>query len=162
MHTQPQVLAYVTCSLLWVPNAVLILLLVFSLSSPVTDKAWDCTSPDTDAACMALLHNTPDAAAVAAGFCELSPTQWRWTDPGVKLTSRFNLVCGDAWRAQVANSLFFVGYFIGSGVFGILSDRIGRKPSAFGASLLAAVFAAGASAAPTYYALLALRLLTGV
>lgn len=155
-----QILYYVAGSLLWVPNAVLILLLVFALGSPIADKAWACRDP-TDSICSSLLEN-PDAAAVQAGFCAMQPSQWHWTgDPAAKLVSRFGLVCGDAWKAQVANSFFFVGYFIGSGLFGVLSDKYGRKVSAFGASLLAAVFTAAAAGASNYWGLLSFRLLTG-
>lgn len=150
---------YTASSLLVVPNAVLILLLVFALGSPVADKAWACTS-DTDHSCMALL-SSPDKAAVQAGFCSMSSSQWYWTKPGDKLVSRFNLVCGDAFKAQIANSFFFVGYLIGSGSFGVLSDIYGRKASAFGATLLAAVFTAGAAGVTNYWGLLILRLLTG-
>lgn len=35
---------------------------------------------------------------------------------------------------QFVNSAFFLGYLIGSGVFGSLSDNIGRKKSLFMAS----------------------------
>lgn len=103
-------------SLLWVPNAVMILLMVFSLGSPVADKAWACRDP-ADSSCSSLLLN-PDPAAVQAGFCAMDRQQWEWTDPGSKVVSQFGLVCGDAYKAQIANSFFFVGYFIGSGVFG--------------------------------------------
>lgn len=92
---------YVAGSLLWVPNAVLILLLVFALGSPVADKAWRCTDP-SDSMCSSLLQN-PDPAAVTAGFCAMQQSQWAWTDPGSKVVSRFGLVCGEAWKAQVAN-----------------------------------------------------------
>lgn len=85
----------------------MILLLVFALGSPIAEKAWTCTDP-SDTACIALLQN-PDTAAVQAGFCAMQQSQWQWTDPGAKVVSRFNLVCGDAWKAQVANSFFFVG-----------------------------------------------------
>lgn len=152
-------LYYVAGSLLWVPNAVLILLMVFSLGSPIADKAWACSNPN-DSICSNLLQN-PDPAAVQAGFCSMQPSQWYWTDPGSKVVSRFSLVCGEAWKAQVANSFFFVGYFIGSGLFGVLSDIYGRKISSFGASLLAAVFTAIAAGATNYWGLLSLRLLTG-
>jgi hypothetical protein len=80
---------------------------------PLADKAWACTNPATDAACAALLANT-DVAAVSAGFCALSRSQWQWTQPHAKLVSRFNLVCGDAYKAQIANSFFFAGYLLGS------------------------------------------------
>lgn len=154
-----QILYWVAGGLLWIPNAVMILLMVFSLGTPVADKAWACRDP-ADVTCSSILQN-PDSAAVQSGFCTMDPSQWYWTDPGSKVVSRFGLVCGDAWKAQVANSFFFVGYFIGSGLFGVLSDIYGRKASTFGATVLAAVFTAACIGATNYWVLLALRLVTG-
>ena len=41
--------------------------------------------------------------------------------------SEWELICGHAWKAQFANSAFFVGFLVGAGVFGMLSDRYGES-----------------------------------
>jgi hypothetical protein len=86
-----QALNFVLASTLWVPNAALILLLVFALGSPVRDGLWQCTDGG-DAACRAVL----EAADPAAGFCGLARSQWSWTQRSAGLVSQFDLVCGGA------------------------------------------------------------------
>jgi MFS family permease len=68
----------------------------------------------------------------------------------------------DAWKAQVANSFFFLGYGLGSGVFGTLSDRLGRKACLFSAATISAVFAAAGSGCTSYWPWLVMRALAGV
>lgn len=91
-----QVINFVLASSLWIPNAVLILLLVFSLGNPVKSRHWECADA-ADAACQAALA----AADPAAGFCGLARAQWRWTRPGESLIANFDLVCaGEACGAS--------------------------------------------------------------
>lgn len=91
-------------SLAWIPIAVLILALVFGLGTPVKAHQWRCTAP-ADAACEAAFAADDPAAA---GFCDLGRSQWAWTAPAASLTASYDLVCSNAWKAQVANSFFFV------------------------------------------------------
>jgi len=155
-----QILVYLWASLLQIPSAVLILLLVFALGDPVADRAWKCTAlqPEvTDPGCWAVYQQPTDVT----GFCSLLSSQWMWTNPHQKLISRFNMICADSYKSQIANSFFFVGYLIGSGVFGSVADAYGRKGVTFGATLFCAVFTAAALGAQNYWVLLVLRLLTG-
>jgi hypothetical protein len=152
-----QMAIYVFACLLQIPNAVLILLMVFSLGNPIKSGSWACTADAAaDPACAAVFAN-PDTA----GFCALSRSQWTWTSPNQGFVSKFNLICADQWKSQLANSFFFVGYLIGSGVFGTVADAYGRKGMAFGATALAAVFTAAALGVTNYWVLMVLRLLTG-
>jgi hypothetical protein len=152
-----QVAIYLFACLLQIPNAVLILLMVFTLGSPITSRSWSCTADATaDAACAAVFSNP-----TTAGFCALNPSQWTWSDPNHAFVSKFNMICADSWKSQLANSFFFVGYLIGSGVFGTVADAYGRKGMTFGATVLAAVFTAAALGVTNYWVLMVLRLLTG-
>uniref|UniRef100_A0A383VW07 Major facilitator superfamily (MFS) profile domain-containing protein n=1 Tax=Tetradesmus obliquus TaxID=3088 RepID=A0A383VW07_TETOB len=153
-----QVAIYVSACLLQIPNAVLILLMVFSLGSPITSRSWACTADAAaDPACAAV-YLKPDTA----GFCALSPSQWTWTSPNHGFVSKFNLICAEQWKSQLANSFFFVGYLIGSGVCGVVADAYGRKVVAFVATALAALFTAAALGVTNYWVLMVLRLLTGI
>lgn len=78
------------------------------------------------------------------------------------LVSRFNLICADSWKIQLANSFMFIGCFIGSGLFGALSDRIGRKKPLFMATALAAAATFVSVAAPSYWFVAAMRLIVGM
>ena len=45
------------------------------------------------------------------------------------IVSEFDLICGDAWKAQATNSGFFLGFLIGAALFGFLADRCGAAGS---------------------------------
>ncbi|XP_029643935.1 organic cation transporter protein-like [Octopus sinensis] len=47
------------------------------------------------------------------------------------VVSEFDLVCEKKWLKSTLQSVYFVGYLIGSIVFGVLSDRFGRKLTFF-------------------------------
>ncbi|XP_014786502.1 organic cation transporter protein isoform X2 [Octopus bimaculoides] len=47
------------------------------------------------------------------------------------VVSEFDLVCGKKWLKSTLQSVYFVGYLIGSIIFGVLSDRFGRKLTFF-------------------------------
>lgn len=102
-----QILNFVLASLAWVPNAMLILMLVFSSGSPVKDHDWKCTDA-ADAACAAALAAADPAAA---GFCALGRGQWAWTRPQHTLIAQFDLVCkgerapGQQLAGLVANTM---------------------------------------------------------
>lgn len=81
--------------------------------------------------------------------------------PADSLISRFNLICGDAWKVQITNSIFFAGSFIGSGVFGALCDKIGRKPPLFISTALVAASMFASLAAPSYWVMAGIRAVTG-
>ncbi|XP_061391955.1 organic cation transporter-like protein [Musca vetustissima] len=44
------------------------------------------------------------------------------------LTSELNWICDNAWKSTLGQSMFFVGSVVGSLVFGILADIVGRLP----------------------------------
>ena len=38
-------------------------------------------------------------------------------------------VCDDAWRGPFTQTMFFLGSFFGSLIFGVVSDKVGRYPT---------------------------------
>jgi OCT family organic cation transporter-like MFS transporter 4/5 len=78
------------------------------------------------------------------------------------LVARFSLVCGEAWKVQLTNSLFFVGAFAGSGLFGLLCDRWVRKLPLFLATGFVTASMFGLLGATSYWAAAGLRVLCGV
>eukprot|EP00201_Polytomella_parva_P022882 CAMPEP_0175043076 /NCGR_PEP_ID=MMETSP0052_2-20121109/2958_1 /TAXON_ID=51329 ORGANISM="Polytomella parva, Strain SAG 63-3" /NCGR_SAMPLE_ID=MMETSP0052_2 /ASSEMBLY_ACC=CAM_ASM_000194 /LENGTH=596 /DNA_ID=CAMNT_0016306039 /DNA_START=194 /DNA_END=1981 /DNA_ORIENTATION=+ len=112
-------------SLMWIPNCLVILFMVFHSSpDPITSHYWQCTN-SSDTACLSVYSE----ADPSAGFCTLARSQYEWTHKSRSILSQFDLVCSRAWQAQLANSIFFFGYLIGSGFFGSLADSRGRKRS---------------------------------
>jgi MFS family permease len=55
----------------------------------------------------------------------------------------------------------FVGAFIGSGVFGFVCDRLGRKRPLFAATALVVAAMFASLAAPSFWVIAALRIVTG-
>eukprot|EP00197_Chlamydomonas_leiostraca_P012629 CAMPEP_0202879236 /NCGR_PEP_ID=MMETSP1391-20130828/33331_1 /ASSEMBLY_ACC=CAM_ASM_000867 /TAXON_ID=1034604 /ORGANISM="Chlamydomonas leiostraca, Strain SAG 11-49" /LENGTH=609 /DNA_ID=CAMNT_0049561553 /DNA_START=103 /DNA_END=1928 /DNA_ORIENTATION=+ len=145
-------------SLFWLPNALFILLMVFTGKDPIKERWFECTDP-TDTACARVLALS---APASTDFCGLAPGSWHWTKPSYSVISQFNLVCGKAWLSQLVNSAFFLGYLLGSGIFGTMADHHGRKITLLASTCVATVFTIMAGCAPNYWVYFAARLLTGV
>ncbi|KAJ9531751.1 hypothetical protein QJQ45_021899 [Haematococcus lacustris] len=147
----------VSVSVIWIPNALCILLMVFANKDPIKALWWRCMNEDAE--CLRV-HGSEDPAA--AGFCSLSEDSWAWTASNKSIISQFNLICSNAWLAQLVNSIFFLGYLIGSGTFGNMADRHGRKKTLMFASGLATLGTLMSALSYNYWVYAASRLLTGV
>ncbi len=86
-----QITNFWLASLVWIPNAMLVLLLVFSVGSPVKDHEWACVD-QADAACADVFSRLDPSK----GFCGMERSQWQWTHPSKTLTAQFDLVCAGA------------------------------------------------------------------
>ncbi|GLC42494.1 hypothetical protein PLESTB_001104300 [Pleodorina starrii] len=127
----------------------------YAPSSP-TPSAASPTAPAGGAAA-ALATDTSDPTAGDAGggaqqpaaarsFCDLHPSQYVWIDPALSLSSEYNLVCGQAWKVSLLDTLFFAGFMAGNGIFGRIADRHGRRSTLVAcAAATAAVTALSAS-----------------
>jgi len=51
--------------------------------------------------------------------------------------TEFNLICDDKYLDGLATSLYMVGILVGSMIFGIVSDKFGRRPVMLGSSIAA-------------------------
>uniref|UniRef100_A0A1I8P6Z5 Major facilitator superfamily (MFS) profile domain-containing protein n=1 Tax=Stomoxys calcitrans TaxID=35570 RepID=A0A1I8P6Z5_STOCA len=52
-------------------------------------------------------------------------------------TSELNWICNDGWKLSLGQSMFFVGSVVGSLVFGVLADMVGRLPILIAANMVA-------------------------
>ena len=43
------------------------------------------------------------------------------------IQGEWNLVCADGYKAELLNSLFFIGFGIGAPAFGRMADAVGRR-----------------------------------
>ncbi|KAG9250714.1 major facilitator superfamily domain-containing protein [Emericellopsis atlantica] len=117
------------------------------------DKSWDPTK----------LSWQRKAHIVIAGFtCTFNGNMGSSMPSGAldAIAEEFNV--SQKIHLTLLNSLYMIGYVLGPLIFGPLSEYIGRRPVMIGTFLGYLVFTLACSGAPTYGALLALRLLCGI
>ena len=126
-----QVRHFMLASVAWVPAAFLTLMSVFTERNP----AWRCTSI------------SPDGCG-DNDICDLRDDEWEWVSKPASIVSEWNLICDEQWKVSASDSMFFLGFFFGAGMFGQLSDISGRRTGmytslcvgGFGAAISAATF----------------------
>ncbi|GMT34989.1 hypothetical protein PFISCL1PPCAC_26286, partial [Pristionchus fissidentatus] len=74
---------------------------------------------------------------------------------------RWDIVCGRSWIKATVQSAYYVGQMVGSMVFGVLGDRIGRKKVFFIAIALQIICGFLQSVAPTWWLYAIVRAGTG-
>uniref|UniRef100_A0A8D2PQW1 Solute carrier family 22 member 13 n=1 Tax=Zosterops lateralis melanops TaxID=1220523 RepID=A0A8D2PQW1_ZOSLA len=77
------------------------------------------------------------------------------------LLTEFDLVCDRAVLSDVSQSIYMAGLLIGATLFGMLSDRIGRRPVFLISILIQAVFGLAVAFSPHIYVFMALRCVVG-
>jgi MFS family permease len=143
-------------SVLLIPNAMACLLWVFIATDPVKSKSWECTAGPYAAACEeALASSSPEQA-----FCSLPAGAWQWAD-ATSAVAQFDLVCSRKWLSQLANVFFFIGCFIGAGVFGRMCDVVGRKLPLLVSTLLVAASVLVSLASTNFWMFVGLRVGAG-
>ena len=76
--------------------------------------------------------------------------------------SEWNLVCKNAWLAELADSLFFVGFGVGGVIAGILCDKYGRKPVYIASGLILQGCCIALAYSTDFIMYAAFRLLVGI
>ncbi|PKU35854.1 solute carrier family 22 member hypothetical protein [Limosa lapponica baueri] len=70
---------------------------------------------------------------------------------------QFDLVCDRKELHDIAQSVYMMGLFLGSMIFGPLSDRIGRRPVILVSVFLQGLFGVGIALVPHFYVYMAFR-----
>ncbi|NXP10440.1 S22AD protein, partial [Thinocorus orbignyianus] len=81
--------------------------------------------------------------------------------PPPSLLTEFDLVCDRKELHDIAQSVYMVGLFLGSMIFGPLSDRIGRRPVILISVFLQGLFGVGIAFVPHFYVYMAFRCVVG-
>ncbi|XP_070705002.1 solute carrier family 22 member 2-like [Pempheris klunzingeri] len=87
---------------------------------------------------------------------------WEFDYEGRKsFVTEFNLVCSDAWLADMYQSTLNAGFLIGSFAFGYFADRFGRKISFLMSNVLNLIAGIVLAVAPNYIFILVARAVFG-
>ncbi|OWR52572.1 organic cation transporter [Danaus plexippus plexippus] len=78
------------------------------------------------------------------------------------IITQWDLICKDKWLASLTQTLFQLGTLIGSLLFGMASDRFGRKKPMLFAVLLQVSSGVAAAFAPDYWSFSLLRFIVGM
>ncbi|XP_071416864.1 solute carrier family 22 member 14-like isoform X3 [Pithys albifrons albifrons] len=87
-----------------------------------------------------------------------------WVYPSAEppsLLTEFDLVCDRKDLNDIGQSIYMAGLFLGSMIFGPLSDRIGRRPVILISVFLQGVFGLGIAFVPHFYVYMAFRCVVG-
>uniref|UniRef100_A0A8C5TLU6 Major facilitator superfamily (MFS) profile domain-containing protein n=2 Tax=Malurus TaxID=55806 RepID=A0A8C5TLU6_9PASS len=101
---------------------------------------------------------------VAYGLNDTQKCSSGWvyhTEQPPSLLTEFDLVCDRAILNDVSQSVSMAGLLIGSMLFGMLSDRIGRRPVFLISVLLQGLFGLGIAFVPHFYVYMAFRCVVG-
>ncbi|XP_042359804.1 solute carrier family 22 member 2-like [Plectropomus leopardus] len=87
---------------------------------------------------------------------------WEYDYEGRKsFVTEFDLVCSEGWFVDMFQSIFNVGFLLGSFAFGFIADRFGRKLCFLVSTLLNAIAGFGIAVAPNYITILVFRAIVG-
>ncbi|GMH41115.1 hypothetical protein BSKO_09025 [Bryopsis sp. KO-2023] len=156
-HGQARI--YLLTNLIWLISALQVYSMIFVETDPVFSHNWRCRSND-DELCVKL-SGLAASEKLQIQFCNLERDRWEWTHRGRSIVSDFELQCQE-WRVGLVRLLFFAGQFLGSGLVGYASDKIGRRKG-----LLLSIGMSGfgtlvGAFAPNYWVYCAARFATGL
>jgi len=108
---------------------------------------------------MVFVNQVADVTCYDNGTHSPFPDPRRWPSTTAE---EWDLVCQNRWMLTLVDSLFFVGWFFGDGIFGWMADRYGRRPAFWGSILFTSVCGALSALIPWYSLYAIARFLTGV
>uniref|UniRef100_A0A061RDK7 MFS transporter, OCT family, solute carrier family 22 (Organic cation transporter), member 4/5 n=2 Tax=Tetraselmis sp. GSL018 TaxID=582737 RepID=A0A061RDK7_9CHLO len=155
-----QQLFYFLTQLAWIPAAFITLVMVFTTLDPVSQRWFSCVEGKYREECLVVLNSRKTDHTV--DFCSLPRESYAWTRPHDSIVSEWDLVCGDSWKQEAVNSAFFGGFIIGAGIFGSMSDNLGRKRALTTAMVISGLMAIIGGVSQSYWIFLTCRCVSGI
>ena len=143
---------YFLVSLISLPLAAQMLIVVFVGAIP----EWKCPSPNGD-----ILH----CNSTHARCCEEDGSICQGAEFSTEFTSiatEWKLACSQRYKCELSQSIFVAGYMFGVLIFGILSDKYGRRKPWLFAYIVGGVLALMSAFVDTYEEHIVLRFAMGV
>uniref|UniRef100_A0A672YJU4 Solute carrier family 22 member 6 n=1 Tax=Sphaeramia orbicularis TaxID=375764 RepID=A0A672YJU4_9TELE len=108
-----------------------------------------------------LLHNYTNITDIPTVPCQ---NGWVYNNSTFKstLATEWDLVCDDRKLSRATVTIFFIGVMLGAGVFGHLSDRLGRKRTLLLAYVTTTVFGFASAFSQHFALFVVMRFFTGV
>ncbi|KAG0565376.1 hypothetical protein KC19_8G185300 [Ceratodon purpureus] len=159
-----QLVHFVVVSLAWCLEGLHSFVMIFADREP----EWQCRpfvgSPPYSVSNSSVATGLMDMSCTpASSLCSMNPSLWEWVGgKGISTVSEWGLICGDEYKVGLAQAVFFVGAFMGAGIFGHFSDsRAGRKGALFLACASTGLAGLITASANNYWVYVGCRWLTG-
>lgn len=147
-----QLRIYFVVSLISLPLAAQMLIVVFVGAVP----EWKCPSPEGD-----ILHCNSSHARCCDKDGSICPGA-EFSTEFTSIATEWNLACRHRYKCELSQSIFVAGYMFGVLIFGILSDKYGRRKPWLFAYIVGGVLALMSAFVGTYEEYIALRFAMGV
>jgi len=147
-----QIRLLVILTLMKIPQSAFILMMYFVAMNP----SWKCAENSVECSWNHTFSSDDQLR------CNMSREAWQYTESKTfSLVTEFDLVCGKEWIIYLCSSVYFLGWAIGSLVFGNIGDLFGRRKALF-PSFIAMLVVGGLSVlSPTPLVFAASRFLIG-
>ncbi|PFX33205.1 organic cation transporter protein-like isoform X1 [Stylophora pistillata] len=93
--------------------------------------------------------------------CDIKDSEWEFTKPYTSIVTEWRLVCSRSALSWLTTSIQFSGWLFGNVVFGVLSDKYGRRKVLFFSCSMVCWVAFASSFVPWYWLYAVLRFLIG-
>ncbi|XP_068716130.1 organic cation transporter protein-like isoform X2 [Montipora capricornis] len=142
--------------IMMVPVTLQTLIMTFLALEP----PWRCVKNST--VCNFTQEFSPSGEDPHKNFrCDITDDEWEFTNAYTSIITEWRLVCSKSSLGFLTNSIMFLGWFVGNIVFGLLSDKYGRRKVLFLSSSLVCWVAFASSFVPWYWLYTCLRFIIG-
>ena len=143
---------FILLSLAAIPCSYQMLVLVFVAATP----KWSCQ--EESKASLYQCRSMENCCSLRGSVCDRALFKTKFTS----IATEWNLLCGEAYKNELAQSIYMLGLLIGAPVIGGMADKHGRRKVWFVSYFFSGGFAFLSGLSPSYTVFVALRFLVGI